>query len=83
MKKSLVERGKRGDIRNFIMKGRDQVLSCFDYLDYEKVRMVTYEFRSYALRDKEGRRRHSDTWSDLKRELRLSSIPTLYARDLL
>ncbi|RDX92594.1 hypothetical protein CR513_25253, partial [Mucuna pruriens] len=63
----------------------DQVLSCFDYLDYEKVRMVTYEFTGYALfcrETHEGRRRHVDTWVDLKKDMRTRFILASYARDL-
>ncbi|RDX94571.1 hypothetical protein CR513_23031, partial [Mucuna pruriens] len=52
----------------------DQVLACFDYLDYEKVKMVTYEFI--------GRKRNADTWADLKMGLRSRFVPTSYARDL-
>ncbi|RDY11993.1 hypothetical protein CR513_03285, partial [Mucuna pruriens] len=44
----------------------DQMLACFDYLDYEKVSMATYKFTCYALvwwnqfcrEIKQGRRRH-------------------------
>ncbi|RDY03569.1 hypothetical protein CR513_12835, partial [Mucuna pruriens] len=60
----------------------DQVLACFDYDDYEKVIMVTYEFTKYALEIREGRRRHSDTWTNLRHELRLRFIPASYVRDL-
>ncbi|RDX70394.1 hypothetical protein CR513_50367, partial [Mucuna pruriens] len=31
---------------------------------------------------REGRRRHTNTWTDLKRELRSKFVPTSYARDL-
>ncbi|RDY13391.1 hypothetical protein CR513_01698, partial [Mucuna pruriens] len=53
----------------------DQVLACFNYLDYEKVRMVTYEFI-------EERKRHADTWADLKRELGSCFVPASYTRNL-
>ncbi|RDY08291.1 hypothetical protein CR513_07482, partial [Mucuna pruriens] len=44
------EEGK-GDVETFWdweMKV-DQVMKCFTYNDYEKVRMMAYEFRGYAL----------------------------------
>ncbi|RDX81920.1 hypothetical protein CR513_37356, partial [Mucuna pruriens] len=76
-----------------ILKQKDrlnQVLECFNYDDYVKVRMVTYEFSGYGLvwwnqyirEIRDGRRRHIDTWLDLKREMRTRSMPTSYARDL-
>ncbi|RDX89633.1 hypothetical protein CR513_28617, partial [Mucuna pruriens] len=52
----------------------DQVLDCFDYDDYEKVRSITYNFTN--------RRRHADTWPNLKREMRSRFVPTSYAQDL-
>ncbi|RDX89160.1 hypothetical protein CR513_29153, partial [Mucuna pruriens] len=55
-----------------------QVLTSFDYLVYEKVWMVAYEFIRYALEIKEERRRHVDTWSDLNRDLRSRFVPTFY-----
>ncbi|RDX60358.1 hypothetical protein CR513_61504, partial [Mucuna pruriens] len=68
----------------------DQLLTCFVYLNYKKVRMVTYEFIGYAPvwwnqffgEIKEGRRRHVDTWVDLMGKLRSRYVPTSYARDL-
>ncbi|RDY01271.1 hypothetical protein CR513_15424, partial [Mucuna pruriens] len=63
----------------------DQMLSCFDYIEYKKVRMVTYEFTGYALFSKEireGRRRHVDKLANLKGEMRTRFIPISYARDL-
>ncbi|RDX72682.1 hypothetical protein CR513_47791, partial [Mucuna pruriens] len=90
IEKSLTERGERGDTRNLIARRDDwelkvdKVLSCFDLLDYEKVRMVIYEFITYALvwwnqfcrEIKEGRRRLVDTWTDLKKELGSCFVPT-------
>ncbi|RDX71355.1 hypothetical protein CR513_49312, partial [Mucuna pruriens] len=55
----------------------DQVLACFNYDDYEKVKMVTYEFTRYVL-----------VWwnqfckADLICELRTKFVPKSYARDL-
>ncbi|RDY08355.1 hypothetical protein CR513_07445, partial [Mucuna pruriens] len=63
----------------------DQVLTYFDYHDYKKVRMVIYEFTTYALlcrEIKEGRRKHKDTWVDLKCELRSRFILASYTSDL-
>ncbi|RDX79186.1 hypothetical protein CR513_40418, partial [Mucuna pruriens] len=51
-----------------------QVLACFDYDDYEEVTMVT-EIR-------EGRKRHVDTWVNLKQELKLRFVSVSYAKDL-
>ncbi|RDY00587.1 hypothetical protein CR513_16224, partial [Mucuna pruriens] len=64
------------------------------YLEWEmkvdQVRMVFYEFNGYALvwwkqysiEVRKGRRRHIDTWLDLKREMRTRFMPASYARDL-
>ncbi|RDX71334.1 hypothetical protein CR513_49333, partial [Mucuna pruriens] len=51
----------------------DQVLVCFDYDDYKKVKMVTYKFTRYVLvwwsqfcmEIREGRMKHADMWADL------------------
>ncbi|RDY13327.1 hypothetical protein CR513_01771, partial [Mucuna pruriens] len=68
----------------------DLVLTCFDYLNYKKVKMITYEFIGYALvwrnqffkEIRERRRWHENTWADLKRELRSRFVLASYARDL-
>ncbi|RDX75424.1 hypothetical protein CR513_44686, partial [Mucuna pruriens] len=68
----------------------DEVLDCFDYDDYEKVKMVTYEFICYALvwwnqfcmKIREGRRKHVDTLLDLMRKIRSRFVPTSYAWNL-
>ncbi|RDX58180.1 hypothetical protein CR513_62521, partial [Mucuna pruriens] len=69
----------------------DEVLDCFDYDDYEKVKMVTYEFICYALvwwnqfskEIREDQRRHVDTLLDLMRKIRWSRfVPTSYAWNL-
>ncbi|RDX78753.1 hypothetical protein CR513_40921, partial [Mucuna pruriens] len=54
------------------------------YLEWEmKVRMVTYEFNGYALVEvRESKRRHIDTWLDLRRKMRTRFVPTSYAQDL-
>ncbi|RDX79248.1 hypothetical protein CR513_40354, partial [Mucuna pruriens] len=55
----------------------DQVLACFDYDDYEKVKMVMYKFTKYAL----------VWWNHIRRqisnlELRSRFVPASYARVL-
>ncbi|RDX88091.1 hypothetical protein CR513_30345, partial [Mucuna pruriens] len=57
----------------------DQVLSGFNYIESKKVRMVTYEFIGEIC---EGRRRHVDTWENLKREMRTRFVPVSYTRGL-
>ncbi|RDX96619.1 hypothetical protein CR513_20696, partial [Mucuna pruriens] len=52
--------------------------------------MITYEFTGYALvwwnqfcrEIREGRKRHVDTWPNLKKEIRTRFVPALYKRDL-
>ncbi|RDY12237.1 hypothetical protein CR513_02997, partial [Mucuna pruriens] len=52
--------------------------------------MVAYEFHGYALEwwvqyseeVREGKRRHIDTWLDLRREMRSKFVPTSNTRDL-
>ncbi|RDX96489.1 hypothetical protein CR513_20844, partial [Mucuna pruriens] len=71
-------------------EGKPSLEKCFNYDDYVKVRMVTYEFREYALvwlnqyirEVRDGRRRHIDTWLDLKREMRTRFVPASYAQDV-
>ncbi|RDX90682.1 hypothetical protein CR513_27423, partial [Mucuna pruriens] len=68
----------------------DQVLECFDYYEITKVGLITYEFGGYSLvwwnqyirEVSDGRRRHIDTWQDLRRKLRDRFVPTSYARDM-
>ncbi|RDY11949.1 hypothetical protein CR513_03318, partial [Mucuna pruriens] len=81
-----------GDVEAFLdwEMNMDQVLECFDYDDYEKVRMVTHEFTRYALvwwnqfyrEVREGKRRHAHTWVDLRRELRSKFVLASYTKDL-
>ncbi|RDX95720.1 hypothetical protein CR513_21721, partial [Mucuna pruriens] len=74
-----------GDVKPYLkweMKV-DQVLKCFNYNDYMKVRMVTYKFSKYALVWwNQYIKEHIDTWLDLRREMRTRFVPTSYARDL-
>ncbi|RDX76401.1 hypothetical protein CR513_43604, partial [Mucuna pruriens] len=61
-----------GDVESYLdyeMKV-DQMLSCFDYHDYEKREI------------REGMKRYAYTWVDLKCELRSRFVSTTYARDL-
>ncbi|RDY06467.1 hypothetical protein CR513_09549, partial [Mucuna pruriens] len=63
----------------------DQVLACFDYLDIEKVKIVTYEFIGYTLlcrEIREGRRRHANMWDDLRREIKSRFVLASYIEDL-
>ncbi|RDX86175.1 hypothetical protein CR513_32521, partial [Mucuna pruriens] len=81
-----------GDVESYLeleMKV-DQVLKCFNYDDYVKVRMVTYKFSIYTLvwwnqyikEVRKDRIRHIDTWLDLRRETRTRFVPASYSRDL-
>ncbi|RDX87652.1 hypothetical protein CR513_30853, partial [Mucuna pruriens] len=64
----------------------DQVLACFDYDNYEKVRMVTYKFiknvlawwNQFCREIREVGMRHVGTWDDLKRELRSRFVLASY-----
>ncbi|RDX72826.1 hypothetical protein CR513_47643, partial [Mucuna pruriens] len=64
------------------------------YLEWEmkadQVRMVTYEFSEYALtwwdqyirEVRKGRRRHIDTWLDLRKEIKTRFVLVSYTRNL-
>ncbi|RDX77719.1 hypothetical protein CR513_42113, partial [Mucuna pruriens] len=62
-----------GDIESYLDLDM-KVLACFDYLNSKKVKMVTYEFI--------GKKRHANTWVDLKRELRLNFVPASHTKNL-
>ncbi|RDY04628.1 hypothetical protein CR513_11654, partial [Mucuna pruriens] len=51
----------------------DQVLEYFNNDDYVKVMMVTYEFSGYALK-----KTYTDTWFDLRKEMRTRFVPASY-----
>ncbi|RDX70621.1 hypothetical protein CR513_50124, partial [Mucuna pruriens] len=66
----------------------DQVLGCFNYDELVKVRMVIYNgyalvwWNQYIRKVRDSRRRHINTWLDLRLELTVGFGPASYAKDL-
>ncbi|RDX90628.1 hypothetical protein CR513_27491, partial [Mucuna pruriens] len=92
-KKSLALRGKRGDMRNLVKNVKGGTLSHLIEKKWRSSRDPLWMHSSvmfpiiewwnqFCREIREGRRRHVDTWVDLKRELRSKFVPTSYARDL-
>ncbi|RDY10589.1 hypothetical protein CR513_04861, partial [Mucuna pruriens] len=104
-KKSLIERGKKGDMRRNLAKTREEkgtmrrhveteemrrisgellwMLSSVEFLHFQKMVIYALVWWNQFYREiREGRRRHADTWPNLKREMRLRFLLASYVRDL-
>ncbi|RDX89095.1 hypothetical protein CR513_29220, partial [Mucuna pruriens] len=93
-KKSLIERGERGDRRNSTKKEQGEVevlrrapmnsLKCHvpTFIGEKDVESYLEWEIKLCRKIREGRRRRADKWADLKYELRLRLIPIFYTRDL-
>ena len=68
----------------------EQIFSCYNYTDLQKVQVASIEFSDYALiwwdQLVKERRRNNDqpiaTWEEMKRIMRRRFIPSYYNREL-